>query len=134
LLFGNVRFREDRNFRIAGDSTTTREQCNNFAEMAYEGWTLATATIKSCAWENPPSQSPSSLFVGHFTVAFSFVVDRNRYSGKFYSSREWEKETEVPILYNPQNPVESCVCDEEESSIIPVFECALELLGGLILG
>jgi hypothetical protein len=102
--------------------------------MAFEDWTSTTATVKSCAWEDPPSQTPSSLFVGHFTVSFSYAVNGNRYGGKFYSSHEWGKEAEVPILYNAQNPVESCVCDEDESEFIPVFECALELLGGLILG
>lgn len=55
----------------------------------------------------------------------------NRYSGKFYSSYEWEKEKEAPILYDPQNPVESYVCDEDESPIVPAVHCILELLGGL---
>jgi len=101
--------------------------------MAYQDWAETTATIKSCDWENPPSQTPSSLFIGHFTVAFSYAVDGNRYSGKFYSSREWEKGAEVPVLYNPESPVESCVCDEDESQkIVPVIECAIELLGQLM--
>jgi hypothetical protein len=104
--------------------------------MAYEDWTLTTGTIKSCVWENPPSRTPSSLFVGHFTIAFSYTADASRYSGKFYSSREWGIETEVPILYNPRDPMESCVCDgdEDESAFKPVLDCALELLGGLIMG
>lgn len=102
--------------------------------MTYESWTTATATIKGCDWEDPPSQTPGSLFVGHFKVAFSYVADGSRYSGRFYSSHEWGKETEVSILYNPENPVESYVCDEDESQFLPVLECALELLGGLMLG
>jgi hypothetical protein len=100
--------------------------------MAYEDWTFTTARVKSCTWEDPPSQTPSSLFVGHFTVTFSYALDGIGYSGKFYSSHEWGQEAEVQILYNPQNPVECCACDEEESEFKPVIECALYLLGGLI--
>lgn len=97
--------------------------------MGYENWNVGTATIKGCEWEPPPSQTPSSLFVGHFTVAFSYAVDDNRFGGKFYSSHEWEKEADIPILYNPQNPVESCVCDDNESTIMPVIvECVLSAL------
>jgi len=100
--------------------------------MTYENWLDATATIKSCDWEDPPSQTPSTLFTGHFTVTFSYAVDGNRSSGKFYSPYEWEEEKEVTILYNPQNPVESCVCNEDESLIAPTVRCILELAGGLL--
>lgn len=98
--------------------------------MSYENWRVGTATIKGCEWEPPPpSQTPSCLFVGHFTVVFSYAVDGHRYGGKFYSAHEWEREAEVPILYNPQKPVESCVCDDDESQIVPVVvECVLSLL------
>lgn len=99
--------------------------------MAYEDWLVTTATINGCDWEDPPSQTQCSLFVGYFTVAFSYAVDGNHYSGIFHSPLKWEKETEVPMLYNPQNPVESCVCDEDESQIVPVLECVLALLGDL---
>ena len=102
--------------------------------MTYEHWLDATATIKSCDWEDPPSQSQSALFTGHFKVAFSYSIDGNRYSGKFYSAYEWEKDSEVTILCNPQNPVECCVCDEDESLIVPAVQCILELAGGLLLG
>ena len=100
--------------------------------MASELWNLTTATIKDCVWENAPLRIQSSLFVGYFTVAFSYAVDGSRYGGKFYSSHEWEKEAEVSLLYNPQNPLESFVCDEDGSRIAPVLACALELLGALI--
>ena len=100
--------------------------------MAYEHWLVTTATIGSCDWEDPPSQTPGSLFVSYFTVVFSYAVDGDHYRGKFHSSHAWEKETEIGILYNPKNPIESCVCDEDESQIAPVLECALELLGGLL--
>ena len=99
--------------------------------MSYEYWLVTTATIDSCEWKDPPSETPSSLFVGCFTVVFSYAVDGNHYRGIFHSSHAWEIETEVGILYNPQNPIESCVCDEAESQIIPVLECVFELLGGL---
>lgn len=92
------------------------------------------ATIKSCDWEDPPSQGPSTLFAGHFTVAFSYVVNSNRYGGKFYSAYEWEKEREVMVLYNPQNPAESCVCNEDGSPIASAVLCILELAGGLLGG
>ena len=101
--------------------------------MAHEDWLSTMATIKTCAWENPPSQNPGSLFVGHFTVAFSYAVGGNRYAGKFYCSHEWGKDAEVPILYNPQNPVEILVCDEDESEFIPGLGCVLELLGAVIM-
>jgi hypothetical protein len=55
-----------------------------------------------------------SLFVGHFTVAYSYLVDGNQYRGEFYSSFEWEEGTDLPILYNLESPEESCVCDEDE--------------------
>jgi hypothetical protein len=100
--------------------------------MTNEHWLVTTATINSCAWEDPPSQTPSSLFVGHFTVSLSYAIDGNRYCSKFHSSHAWEKEAEVEILYNPKNPMESSVCDEGESQIVPVLECALELLGELL--
>lgn len=119
-------------FRTSGHSTTTQERCNNSAQMAYEHWLVTTATISSCDWEDPPSQTPGSLFVGYFTVVFFYAVDGNRYWGKFHSSHAWEKETEVGILYNSKNPMESCVCDEDESQMVPVLECVLELLGGLL--
>jgi hypothetical protein len=99
--------------------------------MTYEDWLVTAATINSCDWEDPPSQTPASLFVGHFTVAFSYAVGGNRYCGKFHSSRAWGKETEVGLLYNPQNPVESCVCDEDESQIVTALECVLVLVDGL---
>ena len=99
--------------------------------MSYEHWIVSTATINSCEWEDPPSQTPSNLFVGHFKTIFSYVVNGNRYFGKFHSSHEWNKDTEVGLLYNPQNPIESCVCDEDESQIVPALECVLELLGEL---
>jgi hypothetical protein len=67
---------------------------------------------------------------GPLAVVFSYGVDGSHYSGKFYSSHEWEIETEVPILYNPQNPLESCVCDEDESQIVQALDCVLELLSG----
>jgi len=102
--------------------------------MTYEGWTSTAATIKSCTWEDPPSQAPSSLFVGHYTSTFSYAVDGNHYCGKFYSSHEWGRGAEVPILYNPQNPVENCICDEDESNFTPALAFAVELIGGLIIG
>ena len=69
--------------------------------------------------------------MGYFTVAFSYAVDGKKYCGKFHSSHPWGKETEMGMLYNPQDPVESCVCDEDESQIIPVLECVFALLGDL---
>ncbi len=99
--------------------------------MSYDNWLGVTATITSCDWEDSPSQSSRSLFAGYFTISFSYAVDGNHYIGKFHSAYEWENDKEVPILYNPQNPIESCVCDEDESRTIPVLECALELLIGL---
>src|SRR5258708_1048288 len=89
-----------------GGSTPTQEGCNNSAQMSYEYWLVTTATIDSCEWKDPPSETPSSLFVGCFTVVFSYAVDGNHYRGIFHSSHAWEIETEVGILYNPQNPVE----------------------------
>lgn len=100
--------------------------------MASELWNLTTATIKDCVREKAPSRTQSSLFVDYFTVAFSYAVDGGRYGGKFYSSHEWEKEAEVSLLYNPQNPLETFVCDEDGSQIAPVLSCALELLGGIL--
>jgi hypothetical protein len=89
---------------------------------------VITATIQSCDWKNPPSQAPSTLFVGYFTVIFSYVVGGNNYSGKCYSSREWAKGTDLMILYNPQNPAESSVCDDDESQ----SETALRWIFGLL--
>jgi hypothetical protein len=94
--------------------------------MTYEHWSAITATIDSCHWENPPSQAPSTLFVGHFIVVFSYVVDGNPYCGEFYSSHAWEKGMDLMILYNPQNLGESIACDESQS------EAALEWIFGLL--
>jgi hypothetical protein len=100
--------------------------------MAYEDWLATTATIDGCEWNDPSSDKPSSLFVGYFTVVCSYAVDGKNYCGKFHSSHAWGKETEVGMLYNPQNPAESCVCDDEdESQIIPVLEWVLALVGEL---
>ena len=52
-----------RKFRIGGHSTASREQCNNSDQMTCEHWAATTATIKSCEWEDPPTETPSSLFV-----------------------------------------------------------------------
>ena len=83
--------------------------------MTYENWSATTATIQSCEWEDAPPQTQSSLFVGYFIVRFSYAADEKEYSGKFYSSRGWEKGAVLGMLYNPQNPEENCVCDEDES-------------------
>ena len=96
--------------------------------MTYENWPVITATINSCDWENPPSLAPSTLFVGHYYVVFSYVVDGNHYSGEFHSSRAWGKGTDLIILYNPQNPGESIVCDDDESQ----SEAALRWIFGLL--
>lgn len=118
----------------AGHSTTTPERCNNLPLMEYEHWRVTTATIESCDWQAPPpSQIPSSLFLAHFTVAFRYAADGNQYRGNFCSAHEWEKGTEVGILYNPQNPAEICVCGDDESRVPWALECALELLGGLTI-
>jgi hypothetical protein len=84
--------------------------------MTYENWHVLTATIDSCDWEAPLSHTPSPLFVGHFIVAFSYAVDGNRYSGEFRSLHEWEKGTDITILYNPQNPGECVAMTGEEKS------------------
>jgi hypothetical protein len=102
--------------------------------MAYENWLVNTAAVQSCYWADAPSGTKSSLFVGLFIVGFSYAVDDRHYSGKFYSSRAWEKGTVLGMLYNPQNHAECCVCDEDESQMSPAAECALELLGGLLEG
>jgi hypothetical protein len=97
--------------------------------MSYEGWLVSTAKISGCDWVDPPLRSSGSLFVGYFEVGFSYSVEDNRYSGKFHSSHPCEKGTEVGILYNPKNRVESLVCDENDSPIGAVLECVLEMLG-----
>jgi hypothetical protein len=119
-------------FRIGGRSTTTQERATIKLKMSYEHWNVTTATISTCDWEDSPSQTPSSLFVGYYTVVFTYTVDGSHYWGKFHSSHAWEKETEVGVLYNPMNPIESSVCDEVESQIVPVLECVLVLLEGLL--
>lgn len=83
--------------------------------MTYENWLVNTATVQSCDWEDAPPRTQSSLFAGRFIVGFSYALDDNNYSGKFYSSHAWEKGKVLGMLYNPQNPEESCVCDEDES-------------------
>jgi Protein of unknown function (DUF3592) len=100
------------------------------AQMTYENWLLSTATILSCDWEDPQSRSPASLFIGYFTVVFSYEVEGNRYRGRFHSSHAWGNGAEVGILYNPRNPLESCVCDEDESRTVAVVDCVLQLLDG----
>lgn len=97
--------------------------------MTYEDWLISTATISTCDWEDPPSRTSGSLFVGYFTVGISYSVEGKRYSGKFHSSRAWKKDTEVGILYDPQNPMESLVCDEDDSQLAAVLWCVLEMLG-----
>ena len=96
--------------------------------MTYENWVTSTATILSCSREDTQSRSPASLFVGHFTVDFSYAFEGKHYRGRFHSSHAWEDGSEVGILYNPGNPVESCACDEDESRTVAVLECALQLL------
>src|SRR5215472_3218543 len=83
--------RRFRDFWFAGHSTTIQEQCDNSAQMTYENWSVTTATIQSCEWEDAPPQTQSSLFVGYFIVRFSYAADEKQYSGKFYSARGWEK-------------------------------------------
>jgi hypothetical protein len=110
----------------------TRVNPRQGAQMAYENWLLATGTIRRCDWENPQSRLPASLLVGYFSVAFSYAVESKQYRGKFHSSHAWENGAEVEVLYNPSNPVESCVCDEDESRTVAVVECVLELFLGLL--
>ena len=93
--------------------------------MTTELWPITTGTIQSCEWEDPPSQAPSSLFVGHCKVSFSYVVAGATYSGEFYSSREWEKGMDLPMLYNPRTPGESAACDDDESQAGAALECIL---------
>jgi len=96
--------------------------------MTYEHWSEITATIQSCDWENPPSQAPSTLFVGHFIVVFSYIADGNNYRAAFCSSHEWGKGTDLIILYNPQNPEEHSVCESDESQAEAAIECFFGLL------
>jgi hypothetical protein len=63
--------------------------------------------------------------VGHFIVAFSYVVDGISHGGAFYSSHRWEEGAELPILYNPQNPEENRVCDDDESQAGAVAEAVM---------
>jgi hypothetical protein len=84
--------------------------------MTYENWLVTTATIQSCEWEEAPPQTQSGLFVGYFIVRFSYAAEDKQCSGKFYSSHAWEEGTVLGMLYNPQNPEENCVCDEDESN------------------
>lgn len=59
--------------------------------------------------------------MGHFKVAFSYAVDGNSFCGSFDSPHMWAKETEVGLLCNPENPMESCVCDDDEPLIIRIL-------------
>jgi hypothetical protein len=96
---------------------------------------VTNATIHSCRWEDPPSRAVSSLFVGHFVVAYSYVVDGIKRGGEFYSSHAWEEGTDVPILYNPQNPEKSRVYDDEddESRAGRLAEAAMEWIFMILL-
>jgi hypothetical protein len=96
--------------------------------MNYEHWSVTAAMIDGCEWENPPSQAATTLLVGHFTVAYSYVVDGNCYSGEFHSPRAWEKGTELTILYNPEVSGESLVCDGDESESSAAVEWVFGLL------
>jgi hypothetical protein len=100
--------------------------------MGFEDWPETTATISGCCWEEPPCQGWRSLFVGHFTVAYSYLVDGSQYRGEFYSSFEWKEGTDLPILYNLESPGESCVCDEDERRaacewVLGFFEMMMDL-------
>ena len=121
------------NLCISVHSTTNHDRCNNSVQMTCDDWLAATATISSCDWENPSSQTPGILLVGYFTVGFSYMTESSRYWGKFHSSHAWKEGTEVGILYNPHSPMECSVCDGDgdESQLVAVIGCVLELLGGL---
>ena len=100
--------------------------------MTHENWSVITATIDSCHWEDPSSQAPGTLFVGHFVVVYSYAVDGKLYTGKFYSSHEWENGTDLTALYDPQDPAECTACDDDQSQSEAAVEwiCGfLELLG-----
>jgi len=101
-------------FRVGGDSTTIQEQCENSTQMTYENWFVSTATIQSCEWVDAPPRTQSSLFAGYFIVGLSYAANDSHYSGKFYSSHAWEKGSVLGVLYNPQNPEENCICDEDQ--------------------
>ena len=98
--------------------------------MAYEHWLVSVATVRVCDWEDPPSETSGSLFVGYFTVSFCYSVNDKYYVGRFHSSHGWEKGAEVGILYNPENPTEISVCDEYASGTEAALGSVLELLGG----
>jgi len=83
--------------------------------MTSEDWPVITATVEGCYWEESPSRIPSPLFVGHFNVAFSHIVDGSHYRGKFCSSYQLADGAELAVRYNPQNPKESSACDDDES-------------------
>jgi hypothetical protein len=51
--------------------------------------------------------------VSHFIVTFSYGVDGIHHNGEFHSSNEWKEGTEICVLYNPQNPEENSVCDDD---------------------
>jgi len=95
---------------------------------------IATATIQNCRWEDPPSLGPSSLFVGHFIVAFSYVVDGVHHSGEFYSSRAWKDGAELLICYNPHDPEEHSDPDDHESQTGATLECILEWISAILSG
>jgi hypothetical protein len=68
------------------------------------------------------------VFVGYFEVGISYFVEGKSYPGKFHSSHVWANETEVGILYDPHNPMESLVCDADDSDIAAILGCVLEML------
>jgi hypothetical protein len=103
--------------------------------MNREHWSVMTAIIDGCYWEDPASKVPSTLFVGHYIVAYSYSVDGNRHRSEFHSSHVWEKGTDLMIAYNPKNQGESIVCEDDESEqsaavegVFGVLEVIISLL------
>ena len=100
--------------------------------MTYEHWLDSTATIKNCDWEDSPSDRFQAAYLrATLQLLFPMPLMAIATVANSIPAYEWEKEKEVTILYNPQNPAESCVCDEDESPIAPAVQCILELAGGL---
>ncbi|KAA6459782.1 hypothetical protein DYQ86_16875 [Acidobacteria bacterium AB60] len=101
----------------------------NSAHVAYENWAVTTATINGCVWEDPPPRClPGSLFVGYFRVAFTYAINGKNYCGSFDSPHMWARDTEVGLLCNPEDPLDCCICDDDEPLIIRILGGVLESL------
>ena len=83
-------------------------------------WTITTATVSSCNWDEvPPTEllasKGSRRYSRKYRVIFQYLAGAEQLMGEFVSREEWTEGTTFELRFNPDNPGEYSVQQGKES-------------------